>query len=1116
MDFEIWRPWAGLVFLEPNGWEYALSLLELLLSLAILYRFRWNFTDLDRRGFLALSACLASSLLGQRLGLVGFSDGTLLPLPGAPRIPGTTSAALLGAVPLAIAGAWLGAGPGLLVGLVSGVIRAGTTAGGIADPFHLALLGFLTGFLLRQDYRGRLPFLARQPLVALPLMTPVAALLLFLSSFAAVADPGLSGLDYAMATTSARLGCLLLETLVAACILQAAYLLFPGARAVQTARRTPPYSRTLNRRLLLLFVPLIGIIAVVLVYAVSTIALRLAMSEAVEHMARDANWAADEITYFIETGQVMLADLSREADLWRADRAVVETRLRRDVQTVISFDQLILLDADGQPLAAYPPARRGDPRLTPQELALLSRALESGVTQVSSVHRSDEGLVIHSFMTPARRPGMVAGDDGPPRVLLGRTRLDVNPMMRRVLAGLRQPRTRREGFVVDSQGKIVAHPDVNMLLVEYRRDESDLAVATVLDGPCYETRSPIDGRRELVYHLPIEGYSWAVVICLPYAAVLEQARRISAPLLGLQVLLGAGLVVAISLGTNWLTQPLHHLARAADRIAEGDLSCRVEIPGDDEVARVGGALEDMRVRLKDRIDDLSLLLEISQSVSATLELSEGMPLILDGVLRATQAQVTRVVLLSPKGDAGITMSRGEPRHGLRVLDHALVAGVKNLERPLIVGNLVRARALVAPEPLPQAIQAVVALPIWTEREVSAVLWVGFGAPRQFDDSDIDLLSTLAGQAAVLVESSRLFQTAEGERRRLAATLTSTTDAVLVTDRESRVLLINPASERAFGVKAERVSDRRIDHTPLPQALIDVFDEPLAPGEALTRELSLSDGATLYASVSAILTADGQRLGRVAVMRDITHLKELDELKSEFVATVSHDLRVPLAYMRGYTTMLSTAGELNQQQREYVEKILHGISRMSDLVEDLLDLGGIEAGIGVDRQPCHLGVVVSQAVDSMRAQAAAKGITLQVDLTDRSPRGSDRAAIVSGDAAMLRQAITNLVDNAVKYTPAGGVVKVALSVRAEDGRKWGVISVSDTGIGISPEDQVRLFEKFYRVDRRDAPDVPGTGLGLAIVKSIVERHGGEVTVESELNRGSTFYVTLPLADSVPAD
>jgi PAS domain S-box-containing protein len=703
-------------------------------------------------------------------------------------------------------------------------------------------------------------------------------------------------------------------------------------------------------------------------------------------------------------------------------------------------------------------------------------------------------------------------------VLIGRTQLDINSTLNRILASLQWTNARGEGFVVDSEGRIVAHPNSNMLLAQHQIAEERSRVAEVLGGWAYESRNPRDNTRQLVYYLPIDGCPWGVVIRMPYDVVLEQARQIATPLLGLQILLGGGLVVVISLVTNWVTQPLQQLATAADRIAEGDLSYSVDIPGQDEVARVGDAFEDMRVRLKDRMEDLSLLLEVSQSVSATLELPKGVPFILEGALKATEAQVARIVLLSADGEPQMVLSRGEPREGLPVLDRALAQAAQTLERPLVIENLARAETLLDPCPLDEALKAVVALPIRTKRQVPAVMWVGFGAVRRFDDSDLDLLSTLASQTAVLVENARLFQTAEGERRRLAAILASTTDAVLVTDRENRILLINPAAERAFGIKSELISGQSIAQAPLPQALVGTFEESLDLDEALTRELSLTDGRTLYANVSAILTAEGQHLGRVAVMRDITHLRELDELKSDFVATVSHDLRAPLTYMRGYAAMLPTVGELNRKQREYIEKILRGVGQMSDLVDDLLDLGRIEAGVGLERQPCHLGAILAEAVDSMRSRATMKGVNLHVESVDRSGADLGGVATVSGDAALLRQAITNVVDNAIKYTPSGGKVSVGLSMRTEgEGRRRrAVVHVSDTGIGIAAADQVRLFEKFYRVRRRDAPSVPGTGLGLSIAKSIVDRHGGEVRVESELNEGSTFHIILPLSERRPGD
>jgi signal transduction histidine kinase len=200
-------------------------------------------------------------------------------------------------------------------------------------------------------------------------------------------------------------------------------------------------------------------------------------------------------------------------------------------------------------------------------------------------------------------------------------------------------------------------------------------------------------------------------------------------------------------------------------------------------------------------------------------------------------------------------------------------------------------------------------------------------------------------------------------------------------------------------------------------------------------------------------------------------------------------------------MLMMVGDLNDKQHDYLDRILHGIEQMSALIDDLLNLRRIEAGVGIGQESCRLGVVVVEAVDTMRARATAKGITLRLEPTDDVPK-------VLGDPTLLRQAIGNLVDNAIKYTPTGGQVSVSVRMNQDDEV---LVRVADTGIGIAPENQVRLFEKFYRIKRRETVDIPGTGLGLALVKSIVERHGGRVWVESEINKGSKFYVALPIEE-----
>jgi two-component system NtrC family sensor kinase len=328
------------------------------------------------------------------------------------------------------------------------------------------------------------------------------------------------------------------------------------------------------------------------------------------------------------------------------------------------------------------------------------------------------------------------------------------------------------------------------------------------------------------------------------------------------------------------------------------------------------------------------------------------------------------------------------------------------------------------------------------------------------------------------------------------------------------LLVNSAAERAFGIEADNVLGQRMDQANLaPEVVSAVKGAPSAKGPR--QELYLPNGRVLYPDVSEIESSRGEQLGRVAVLHDITRFKKLDEMKSEFLATVSHDLRAPLTLMRGYADRLDAVGQLNTKQQAYVGNILAGVQRIDDLVLDLLDLSRIEAGLGVHKSPCRVGVILAEAMSAVRARATEKDISLQMlPSLGASQKAAD--VLVSGDKALLRQAVINLLDNAVKYTPDGGRVAAGLSIDARNGSGRGraTIRVADTGIGIAPDEQVRLFEKFYRTKRGGQTGASGTGLGLAIVKSIVDRHDGKVWAESKPDKGSIFYISLPLMADEP--
>jgi len=1094
MNILLWGTGSLPYFEWPSRWESVLLLgLYVAVLLLVLARSWQDFSALRGRRLFIFILLLVLTPLLNRLLILRLPAPDLLPPPLMAAEPAVPGFPLLGLLPVVPAAIWLGVGPATVLGLVAGLFRSTTHI--LFEPLSLALEVALLAFFLRQDFRGGFAHFLRQPmgafLIAVLLIQPVVLVGLLVGEYRP--GQGLVVLDYVLALMSITIPLAFIEALAYGVLFQTLYLSFPRIRPVQIARRSPPYARTLNRRFLFLFIPLFIVFFSALVYAVAVSAMNTATRLAVDAMVRDARNGADGIGEFISTGQSLIRQFSIAPQIRSGDIETCQAQLQTFVQMLPYFSRLTAYGPDGNLLCSYPSYAPDEVEPTPEEQEFLFLVQATGGVQATPVHRGHNGSVILSFLS-SLEPGAGGERYG---VLVGRVEMGVNPLLERVLAGLQWTMQQGEGFVVDDQGRIVVHQDPQRLLDRWEVDQSRPPLAMVGAGWVRETRDSRTNARQLACYLPVSGYPWAVVILLPHKVRMELALNIATPLLVLLSVLTGVVGLIISLAASQLTRPLNLLARAAEEIARGDLEKSVQMAGDDEIARLGKSFEKMRVSLRDRLNDLSLLLRVAQEVSATLDLSQGISRILEGALQTLQARVSRIVLLSASGDPQVVIGRGEPVERVGTLDRVLALAARDARTAIVLDNLRRARLLAGAGPLPEEIQAVVALPVLSKGQPVAVVWVGFDQPRRIEPTELDLLSTLASETAVLIENARLFQLAESGRRRLAAILSSTSDAILVTDRDDCLLLVNPAAERALGIPAEELVGQKVAETPLDPALVRILTEPLGRSGPLVEEVPLPGGRVFYASASTILSAEGENMGRVVVMRDITHFKELDEMKSEFVATVSHDLRAPLTFIRGYASMLPMAGDLTPKQLEYLDKIFSGIEQMSTLVENLLNLQRIEAGVGLEERPCHVGALLVEAVDGMRARAVAKGLTLRLEASEPAP-------VIWGDAMLLRQAIANLVDNAIKYTPSGGTVTVGLQVVGQEVH----ILISDTGVGIAPEDQVRLFEKFYRIRRRGMEDVPGSGLGLAIVKSIVERHGGRVCLESQLNRGSTFTIALP--------
>ncbi|MGH2582729.1 MAG: ATP-binding protein [Anaerolineales bacterium] len=341
------------------------------------------------------------------------------------------------------------------------------------------------------------------------------------------------------------------------------------------------------------------------------------------------------------------------------------------------------------------------------------------------------------------------------------------------------------------------------------------------------------------------------------------------------------------------------------------------------------------------------------------------------------------------------------------------------------------------------------------------------------------------------ETRRVTGTLQRRIDEMETILGQVSDGVLVLDEEDRIIMVNPAFRRDFGLEDKPMEGSPVESLFQDPQVLQAIKEKSLGGERL--EVQNTQGRYFNVRISRI-----QGVGTVVNVYDITYLKELDRLRRDFVNTVSHDLRSPLTAILGYVELIERAGELNTQQTEFIKRVKTSMATTTSLVDDLLNLGRVEVGLVGEVIPVDLYVIVSTVFDTLQPRVKEKSQTIELNNPDSLPP-------VLGSRRQLTQVVDNLIGNAIKYTPPGGAIQVKLN----EEENQVILNVQDNGPGIPLEEQGRIFEKFYRASNVDE-SIPGTGLGLAIVKTIVDNHHGRIWVDSKSGEGSVFTVVLPVA------
>ena len=380
-------------------------------------------------------------------------------------------------------------------------------------------------------------------------------------------------------------------------------------------------------------------------------------------------------------------------------------------------------------------------------------------------------------------------------------------------------------------------------------------------------------------------------------------------------------------------------------------------------------------------------------------------------------------------------------------------------------------------------------------------------PKPFSPEQLRVLTKKA------IEYTRAMQDIADEKSRMRVLINRLTDGVMATDSQKRVVLANPAFLRMTGCREVHAVGRPVGEVIHYEQLEKLIDRALAiSGDELvelTEEICCEAeagqmGPILNARCIPYIDRAGRNVGTITVLHDITALKRMDQIKSEFVSMVSHEIRSPLNSVLAQMKIIldGLAGEVTPRQQEILSRASEKVKSLVSLSSELLDLARIESGlISQEKEQLNLSDILEDQVAFQAAKAQAKGISLTLEpLPELAP--------VFVDRRNMEEVFSNLISNAINYTPEGGKVTVAAAMESGYLRA----SVSDNGIGMAPEDLSHIFNRFYRIKNDKTRFIIGTGLGLAIVKSIVEAHNGFIRVESEPDRGSTFHVYIPCPGS----
>lgn len=517
--------------------------------------------------------------------------------------------------------------------------------------------------------------------------------------------------------------------------------------------------------------------------------------------------------------------------------------------------------------------------------------------------------------------------------------------------------------------------------------------------------------------------------------------------------------------------------------------------------------------VKRRVDQLSAINTVAATVSGSLDLDRTLTTALQAVISVVGAEAGGISLIDE--DEGVVVLRAQ--HGweqdfvtepMRIpLGKGMSGQVISDDQVLVYNDLTGTEEVAIPSVRNERFRAIALAPMHARGKIIGILSIMSAQPNSFSSEIVSVLEAIADTVGVALDNARLFETTVEEENRLSAILHSTADGIIATDQNGRIRLINHAATTLLELNGEVLLKTPLREIPIDAQVRDSLIRALSKRTADTNEsfeARLPSDRVVSITVSPVyaeqrVTQDEETDGWVIVLRDVTHIRESEIARAQFIQAAAHDMRNPLGItLTSLMLLQNSLKEADEQTTDIIRLAINGANRLQALIDGLLKIEQIESGYGFKTDEVNITEFIGEIGAQMRPIMQSKDIDFTIDTASALPT-------IHADRSLISRALVNYLENAAKYTGEHGQIVLRAFVEG----KLLHVEVVDNGPGIPPEAQPRLFERFYRVSNESTDHIPGTGLGLAIVKSIAQKHGGNVYVRSQPGQGSTFGLTLAL-------